>query len=179
MNKRKIQWLRIAWLPAGALTVLSAVLALNTVQAAEPVDGLRMKFVVESAHGDLLEQGRYVRAGNYLANTRNQDSYEVKTNLCVARVMSGQFRYAQYPCQRAIELAEEAVRKAPVGSRYQAYASLGDAYNNRGVLHAMMGEEEKALEKLTAAASLPVMCDCAARNLARLRVALDDAIASR
>ena len=165
--------------PLVALFTTASLLTFQNLEATESTDGFRMKFAVEQAHGDLLQEGKYLRAIGLLDNSRNADSFTVKTNLCVARAMSGQLRQAQYACRRSIELAEEQVRNAPVDARSKAYAALGDAYNNRGVLNILLGNEEAALEDLTAAISLPVMCNCAGRNLARLRSTLDRAVAAR
>jgi len=164
------------WATLCALLLASAQLSLA---AAESEDGFRMKFVVEHAHGDLLAKGRYLRAIALLDNSHDADTFSARTNLCVARAMSGQLWQAQYPCHRAIELAEAQLRDAPPGSQHRAYAALGDAYNNRGVLNVLLGKKDDAQKDLVAAVSLPVMCHCAAGNLARLRGALEETVAAR
>ena len=93
-----------------ACTLISQPAAAQTLPG-----GLEMSFIANQAHGDLLQREKYFRATQVLNHASGDNPFAARTNLCVAKAMVGQFREAQYTCNKAVDLAEDEFARAPRG----------------------------------------------------------------
>lgn len=158
------------------LLALTAVFACQTSWAQEVPADYQMSVVLDRAYGDVVASGRYDRAILRINSHHDRFPYASATNLCVAHTMVGQFKHAEYYCDKALEEAEKAAAKGRQKSRdYTTEWAL--AYSNRGVLRARRGDHEGASEDFRLAIEKQSGSTLPVHNMAHLSQATSDVIA--
>ena len=171
------------------LGILVSLCATVTVQASErPAEGYIMTVYEDLAQGQAILVGSPGAVIDALTATDSDRklSFAEKVNLCVAYTKVKRIDDATVACDAAMMAShKEAQRIRRMTSKL--YANPGDArdvvmlaLSNRGVLHALTGEQEKARELFEQALDLPSrrsdsqIRTSAAQNLARLGDKLAD-----
>ena len=161
----------------GALIVLLGLLGAVSAQADEaPAQGYIMTVYSNMAHGKKILYGSEKRAITKLARKDDLRAgyLEGDINLCVAYTKAKLVEKATAACDSAIELsikdAKRIKRSTPFGRSSVQVADTGRAIalTNRGVLHAIVGEEAQARAKFEMAMELKSTEQSAKTNLAVL-----------
>ncbi len=159
------------------LAVLLGLLGAFSAQADEQAtEGYVMTVYSNMAQGEKILDGSESQAISKLArNQETQVGYlEGQINLCVAYARTKQVQKATEACDAAIKLSERDARRikrtTPFGRYSVRVAETGQAIalTNRGVLHAIAGEEAQARAKFEMAMQLESSEESAKANLARL-----------
>lgn len=130
-----------------------------------------MTVIKDDAFGRAVLSGQYEK-GIAMINsysTRRAETFAAKTNLCVAYTLTGKFDQAARACEAAVSIGKRYGRFA--GSPINPYGSrdLALAYSNRGVLRAVSGNTEGAIEDFEYAAEVNTNLVAAEENLAHLK----------
>ena len=158
------------------LLALTAMLACQASWAQELPSDYQMSVVLDRAHGDVVAKGRYDRAILRINTQQSRFPYASATNLCVAHTMVGQYKHAEFYCDKALEEAENAAAKGRQKSRdYTAEWAL--AYSNRGVLRARRGDHEGASEDFRLAIEKQSGSELPVHNMALLTQSTSEVIA--
>jgi hypothetical protein len=158
------------------LMTLGAAFACQACWAQGLPSNFQMSVVLDRAHGDVVARGQYNRAILRISPHSTRFPYASATNLCVAHTMVGQFKNAEYYCDKALEEAEKAADKGREKSRdYTAEWAL--AYSNRGVLRARRGDNEGASEDFRMAIEKQSASELPIHNMALLSQSISDVIA--
>ena len=151
------------------LLALAVAFSCQTAWAQESTSSYQMSVVLDRAHGDIVSQGDYDSAILKIGGKDKRFPYAFATNLCVAHTMVGQFKHAEYYCDKALEEAEKAAAKGRRKSRdYTAEWAL--AYSNRGVLRARIGDHAGASDDFRLAMEKQSQSELPVHNLAVLNL---------
>lgn len=162
--------------PARTLATIAALLLSVSAHAGEDDPVYTMTVISNLSFGHAVTAGRYDEAIDQITSAVDvaDASFEAKTNLCVAYTKSGDLENAAVACDAAVDTiqkrSQHAKRYAPVyeADTYRAYEAL--ALSNRGVLHAVRGEDAQAREDFLEAKKLRARLVAPGVNLARLDV---------
>ena len=122
----------------GATLAVTLLLSLPIVGSAYEVTIIEGR----AAESEALNDGKYdfaIRRLEMKLEQRRNFRGVLLTNLCTALVVTRDFEKAHKVCNEAVEIKNE---------------SVGAAYNSRGVLHALMGEEIEAMADFAEAARM-------------------------
>jgi tetratricopeptide (TPR) repeat protein len=121
-----------------------------------------------------------VAAGNYeqaikklSAPNSDNDAFFKATNLCVAYTKTGNFAAARTACDVAVEKARhmDYEKRSQISRRFQVKTRkiyLAIALTNRGVLHAVTGDVERAQQAFSEALNTSEDAKQAKINMAKL-----------
>ena len=160
-----------------ALLVLLGLLGAVSAQAEEQsTNGYIMTVYSNMAHGRTILDGSEKKAISKLArdNGARVRYLEGQINLCVAYTKTRQVRKATEACDAAIEQSLNDAKRIKRSSSFGRYAvqiantGRAIALTNRGVLHAIAGEEAQARAKFESAMELQSTEQSARENLALL-----------
>lgn len=161
-----------------ALPLLAALSLVAAMPAAaeNPAEVYRMVVFSDAGHGAAVMRGKYEKAIARItaAPERSYNAFEKSTNLCVAYTKSGDLDNANDACDSALSsiraklaaLSEGAKAARTARLTYDKHLAL--ALSNRGVLHAVEGDEASARESFEAATEASPSLSAARTNLARL-----------
>ncbi len=174
-NIKPGSWAPRSWL-SRSLTITAAALLATTAVAHEESPKYTMTIIKNVSYSQKVARGDYDEAIEKLTarKYRGRETYASKTNLCVAYTKSGDLDNAQVACNAALDqIRARKDRSLKVGflpeytaSGYRAYLAL--ALSNRGVLHAVNGDEEQARSDFMEALELEAGLSAPRINLARL-----------
>lgn len=159
----------------GPLTVIVAAGSLGNASAETNEPRYTLNAISDTAQGEKILAGNYQEAIEKIDPDprRARDRFFSATNLCVAHILSRDLDGAAPYCDSAIAEYENAISVRPnglalsIGKRaQQRYLSI--ALSNRGVLHAMRGEEDRARADFEKAIGLRPSVPAPEVNLARL-----------
>lgn len=155
-----------------SVAALFGVLGPAAAQAdGELPKGYIMNVFGDTAMGTAVEGGAYETVIEKLTEKDARGARRIadQVNLCVAYAKTKQIDKATESCDRALEMAGTTVRRASFETLRAAQARANDqraiALINRGVLHAVVGEDDKAQDLFEAAANLGTDNTSAALNL--------------
>ena len=159
--------------------LLTAGLASGTASLAHSeLENFEMTVVTDAAFGHKVMDGELDAAIKSIEASHSRPSSEffAQNNLCVAYTKSGQFSDAEMACDAAISktLSGRQLKLAENGPAERRYAAI--ALSNRGVLHALMGDEGRAAADFTAAVKLRARLGAPKRNLEFLQARADGAV---
>lgn len=136
--------------------------------AQEGSSSYQMSIVFDRSYGDMVSRGSYERAIVKINRSHDHYPFATATNLCVAHTMVGQYKHAEYFCDKALEEAEKAAAQGRRKSRdYTAEWAM--AYSNRGVLRARIGDDVAAEQDFRMAIEKETGKDLPIHNLAVLK----------
>ena len=157
------------------LAILIGIAGAVPAQASERQPAAYVMTVYDNvSHGQAILDGPAEEAIARLASRHRKDLLTDRTNLCVAYVKAKQIGKAADACDSAIRASESEARRLklsePFGRRSDRIADTGRAIalTNRGVVHALAGETDRARVMFEKAMLLDSTEDSAAGNLARL-----------
>lgn len=150
-----------------ALALAFSALAFSVSAGAEEQETpYTMTAIIDASFGHKVSTGEYEQAIQRITAPgyhHLKDSFEAKTNLCVAYTKTGAIGQAVETCDAAVsELRNQTMK---YGS---SRSDLAVALSNRGVLRAVKGEEELARQDFLEAVELKSGIAAPSSNLARL-----------
>lgn len=163
--------------------LVGAVFSAPTAAEETQVAPYTMAVIADEAHGKRVTSGNYEQAISKITHggVRTRDRFADQVNLCVAYAKSKDLDSANAACDAALAGLKRQERRATrnkKGLLYRDYQSnLALALSNRGVLHAVSGQPERAKADFAAAIELQTRISSIAKgNLERLeRAAVPDA----
>ena len=164
--------------PATTLALFLGLLGALSLQAAErPQDDYVMIVYSDLSHGRTILRGAPEKVIARLSRRLDGRNAIVadQINLCVAYTKTKQIELATRHCDAAVaesSRAAERRRSSDPVARQEARAAISNraiALTNRGVLHAILGESDKAIELFQLAMTVEVTEEFAQNNLARLK----------
>lgn len=164
--------------PARACTLLLAAGAFSQAGAEELPSAYVMAVFDDRAQGQQLVSGEYEGAIAALAEGgQGNASLEVRNNLCVAYAMTKRLSKAEEACVQALRSSRKSAAFWNHSYRRQR-EDRAVAYSNRGVIRAVSGDIEGAMEDFRRAVKLSGTFEPAAHNLARLNAKATPAVSS-
>lgn len=166
-RKNRINVFNCAVATAALVLMSGATLAGETAGSA-----YTMSVIKNEAFGQTFLSGEYekgiAKIQSYIA--RRAESFAAKNNLCVAYTLTGKFDQAAPACEAAISKSKQNGRQenSPLNP-YDDSRDLALAYSNRGVLRAVSGDIEGAIQDFEYAAEVNTDLVAAAENLAYLK----------
>lgn len=157
-------------------TALIASLMTPVANAAAGPSAFRMLVVDDTSSGRKVLSGDFdaVIDGFSADKVRVQNTFATYTNICVAYTKSKQVEKAIEACDLAVAHSEKVYkqvdesRKSTRTKRQQAREDLAVAMSNRGVLFAVSGKDDKAMESFETAVKLDADQRYARANISRL-----------
>ena len=160
-------------LPRSILTLL-AMSSFATATANADELTYTMTTIVDASYGDQVAAGEYDKAIEKLsASSSKNDAFFKSTNLCVAYTKTGNIAEATIACDAAVEKARhmDFEKRSQLSRRFQVKTQktyLAMALTNRGVLHAVTGDVERAQQAFSEALDTNEDAKPAKTNLAKL-----------
>lgn len=142
---------------------LAALLFAASSFAHQQSSALEMTVISDEAFGDAVVAGEYGTAIEQIEALENAGSFFASNNLCVAYTKSGNFESARSACDTAVGKTHERRLRHLDGRTARRYAAM--ALSNRGVLLALAGERELALDDIRSAVRLRSRIAAPRRNL--------------
>ena len=139
--------------------------------AGETEPSYMMTAYIDSAHGRKVIKGQYARAIDKItaSSPRRADTFQSKSNLCVAFTKTGNFDSARDVCDEALAKVRKRVRAIPARELPRIdRIDLAIALTNRGVLLALTGDLDEARAAFLEARELKARRSAVESNLARL-----------
>lgn len=131
----------------------------------------------DRAQGQQVVSGDYDQAIAALTESGyGNASLEIRNNLCVAYAMANDLPKAEKACMQALRSRSKSA--AFWNHSFRAREDRAVAYSNRGVIRAISGDVEGAMEDFRRAVRLSGTFEPAAHNLARLRARTTQAVSS-
>lgn len=157
-----------------AIAVIAGATALMTAEVSYADDktaAYQMVVFSDKRHGIKVTKGNYARAIEKITSSpeRRSETFETRTNLCVAYTKTGDLDNAVASCDAALAYIQEkqaALKSSGNELTYERYLSL--ALSNRGVLYAVDGDVDRARSSFEAAMQLRAKLAAPKGNLARL-----------
>lgn len=154
-----------------AVAALLAPAALLHAQAQSEAPKAMLTVYAEGVEGPTVMQGRYADVIAHLSEHPRhfaEDAVSASTNLCVAYVMTRQWREAHDACDKAILMARLDARETVLYARTRHAEQMAIAYSNRAVLHWLEAQPADAASDMAHARSLAPKSQEVVQNLALL-----------
>ncbi len=163
------------WIPVGAACAILAAAAVPGPAIADEAHPHYVLGVIEdTAYADVIIDGDYAMAIAQIDTTRRHwlSRFYAVNNLCVALVATRDFDRADAVCNDAVELVQLRTKANRRGNARAEYARLAAIIlSNRGVMHALRGDEGAARSDFGAARELRARLYAPRVNLAKLDTA--------
>ncbi|MDX1499610.1 MAG: hypothetical protein R3176_06920 [Woeseiaceae bacterium] len=157
--------------------VAYAILAFAAVPAAAAADAEDPRYVLgvieDTAYAETIIDGDYATAIAAIDTKRRHllNRFYAANNLCVALVAARDFDRAAPVCNGAVEMLQPRAKAVRRGSAAEYARLTAIALSNRGVMHALNGDEGAARSDFGAARELGARLEAPRVNLAKLDTA--------
>jgi tetratricopeptide (TPR) repeat protein len=143
-------------------------------QAAEAPSAYVMTVILDQAQGDQLLRGSYGQAIESLTADSKRPRFAENNNLCVAYTKTNNLPEAEQACSAALRNSK------PLFGLYDLARKTDHAValSNRGVIHAVSGDLERAKQDFRAAIKVNRYLTAAAENLAILEAKTTEAVSA-
>lgn len=157
---------------ASSFAAIAALTVSVCSYAGETKPAYIMTAYLDSAHGRKVVNGQYARAIDKIttSSARRASTFESKANLCVAYANTGDYDSATEVCDEALAKVRQRVGNKPTRELPRIdRIDLAIALTNRGVLHALTGDLQRARVAFLEARELKARRSVVDSNLDRLR----------
>ena len=148
----------MARLKRNGFALILSLLGSQFAVAGAPADNYKMIALVDQAYGKMIVAGDYQKAIEKLSIGGSRGtSFSAHNNLCIAYMKEKNIEQAEAECNKAIALREN------VNTALNAYMDTHNrnkardkaiALSNRGVLHAIKGDRQSALQDFEASVQI-------------------------
>lgn len=132
------------------LALILSLLGSQLALAGAPEDNFKMIALIDQAEGELIVAGDYRKAIDKLAASGlRSTSFSAHNNLCVAYTKEKKLEQAEIECNKAVALRNSintAINPYMDTNTRNKARDKAIALSNRGVLHAIKGDQQRALQ---------------------------------